>query len=309
MTDDELKDVFSGSGTVKEASVVRNGGSGRSKGFAFVEMSSLEEAKAAAAKLNDKEIQGRSIFVTGAKAQKPRSGDDRRGDSRSRSNRDGGHRDSGQRDGGRRESSSSDRGERSRRERKPRDRRGGRGGDDEKKQSRQVRQIEIEKVESPVLLVANVNADASDQDIQDLFDGIGTVASREAAGEGADKLTQDLKVEFSEVEGAQTAVELLDGKSFMGHQLKVTAFAGGAVDKKEAAEAEPQVEEAPGEEKAPETAESETSSEAAPSEEPAPEEGVAEAEIKVEEAPSDEQAPEDSAPAEEEWSPSAEDKQ
>jgi len=322
VTDEELNEVFSGSGTVKEASVVRHGGSGRSKGFAFVEMSSLEEAKAAASKLNDKEIQGRSIFVTGAKAQKPRSGDDRRGDSRSRSDRDGGRH-----EGGRRESSSSDRGDRSRRERKPRDRRGGRGADEEKKQSRQVRQIEIEKVESPILLVGNVNADASDQDIQDLFGGIGAVASKEAVGEGADKLTQDLKVEFSEVEGAQTAVELLQGKSFMGHQLKVTAFTGEAADKGGAAEAEPQVEEAPETSEAEtaetevaetaetevaevaEAAEAETSAEEAPSEEPAPVEEAAEAEIRVEEVPSDDQASEGSTPEEEEWSPSAGDKQ
>lgn len=305
VTDEELNEVFSGSGTVKEASVVRHGGSGRSKGFAFVEMSSLEEAKAAASKLNDKEIQGRSIFVTGAKAQKPRSGDDRRGDSRSRSDRDGGRR-----EGGRRELSSSDRGDRSRRDRKPRDRRGDRGADEEKKQSRQVRQIEIEKVESPILLVGNVNADASDQDIQDLFDGIGAVASKEAVGEGADKLTQDLKVEFSEVEGAQTAVELLQGKSFMGHQLKVTAFTGETADKGGAAEAEPQVGGAPeAETEAVEAVEAETSAEEAPSEEPAPVEEAAEAEIRVEEVPSDDQASEGSTPEEEEWSPSAGDKQ
>ncbi|MCH1408450.1 MAG: hypothetical protein L7V87_05410 [Verrucomicrobiales bacterium] len=319
VTDEELNEVFSGSGTVKEASVVRHGGSGRSKGFAFVEMSSLEEAKAAASKLNDKEIQGRSIFVTGAKAQKSRSGDDRRGDSRSRSDRDGGRREGARCEGGHRESSSSDRGDRSRRERKPRDRRGGRGADEEKKQSRQVRQIEIEKVESPILLVGNVNADASDQDIQDLFGGIGAVASKEAVGEGADKLTQDLKVEFSEVEGAQTAVELLQGKSFMGHQLKVTAFTGEAADKGGAAEAEPQVEEAPETSEAEtaetevaevaEVAEAETSAEEAPSEEPAPVEEAAEAEIRVEEVPSDDQASEGSTPEEEEWSPSAGDKQ
>jgi RNA recognition motif-containing protein len=158
-----------------------------------------------------------------------------------------------------------------------------------------------------------VNADASDQDIQDLFGGIGAVASKEAVGEGADKLTQDLKVEFSEVEGAQTAVELLQGKSFMGHQLKVTAFTGEAADKGGAAEAEPQVEEAPETSEAEtaetEVAEAETSAEEAPSEEPAPVEEAAEAEIRVEEVPSDDQASEGSTPEEEEWSPSAGDKQ
>jgi hypothetical protein len=164
-----------------------------------------------------------------------------------------------------------------------------------------------------------VNADASDQDIQDLFDGIGAVASKEAVGEGADKLTQDLKVEFSEVEGAQTAVELLQGKSFMGYQLKVTAFTGEAADKGGSAEAEPQVGGAPetseAEAEAAEAAEAveaveaETSAEEAPSEEPAPVEEAAEAEIRVEEVPSDDQASEGSTPEEEEWSPSAGDKQ
>ena len=271
VTDEELTEVFAGSGAVKEASVVRHGGSGRSKGFAFVEMGSLEEAKAAVSQLNDKEIQGRSIFVTGAKAKKPRpEGGDRR-DSKSRTRRDG----EGRRD-------SSEGGSRSRRERKPRDRRGGRGDGEEKKPSRQVRPIEVEKVDTPVLLVANVNADATDIDIQDLFEDIGTVNGRESMGKGEDKVTSDLKVEFSELEGAQKAVELLHGKSFMGHQLKVTAFSGKEADNESATQAEEKVAE-----------------EAAP---------AAETEIKVEENPVGESTPESTGSDDEEWSPSEEEK-
>lgn len=277
VTDEELTEVFAGSGAVKEASVVRHGGSGRSKGFAFVEMGSLEEAKAAASQLNDKEIQGRSIFVTGAKAKKPRPEDGDRRDSKPRNRRDS----EGRRD-------SSEGGSRSRRERKPRDRRGGRGEGEDKKPARQVRPLEVEKVETPVLLVANVNADATDVDIQDLFEDIGTVNGRESIGEGEDKVTSDLKVEFSELEGAQKAVELLHGKSFMGHQLKVTAFSGKAADNESATQAEAKVEEEP--------------EEAAPAGEPAA------AEIKVEENPVGESTPESTGSDDEEWSPSEEEK-
>jgi cold-inducible RNA-binding protein len=44
-TEDDLKDLFSNAGTVTSVAVIKDRDSGRSKGFAFVEMSSQAEAE------------------------------------------------------------------------------------------------------------------------------------------------------------------------------------------------------------------------------------------------------------------------
>ncbi len=66
-TEDTLKDLFSQAGTVDSVSIVMDRFSGRSKGFAFVEMSSEEEAKKAIEMFNGKELDGRNIIVDEAK--------------------------------------------------------------------------------------------------------------------------------------------------------------------------------------------------------------------------------------------------
>lgn len=66
-TDEGLKDLFSGAGTVESASVITDKISGRSKGFGFVEMSSDEEAKKAIEMFNEKELDGRNIIVAEAR--------------------------------------------------------------------------------------------------------------------------------------------------------------------------------------------------------------------------------------------------
>jgi len=66
-TEDSLKDLFSQAGTVNSVSIIMDKFSGRSKGFAFVEMSSEEEAKKAIEMLNGKELDGRNIVVDEAK--------------------------------------------------------------------------------------------------------------------------------------------------------------------------------------------------------------------------------------------------
>ena len=82
-TEDTLKDLFSEAGTVDSVSIVMDKFSGRSKGFAFVEMSSEKEAKKAIEMLNGKELDGRNIIVDEARpmAEKPfkKFSGDRRG--------------------------------------------------------------------------------------------------------------------------------------------------------------------------------------------------------------------------------------
>lgn len=69
-TDDELKAMFDASGTVASATVATDKGSGRSKGFGFVEMSSDEEAQSAIASVNGKTMGARTIRVEAANAPK-----------------------------------------------------------------------------------------------------------------------------------------------------------------------------------------------------------------------------------------------
>jgi len=66
-TTQELEQLFGQAGTVQSASVVEDRDTGRSRGFAFVEMSSAEEATSAIEQFNGKEIGGRALKVNEAK--------------------------------------------------------------------------------------------------------------------------------------------------------------------------------------------------------------------------------------------------
>jgi cold-inducible RNA-binding protein len=63
----DLIDLFSPSGTVTSANIIEDRETGRSRGFAFVEMSSSEEAQVAIGALNGKQIDGRDLKVNEAK--------------------------------------------------------------------------------------------------------------------------------------------------------------------------------------------------------------------------------------------------
>lgn len=72
--EDGLRAAFEKCGTVKEAKIVIDRESGRSRGFAFVEMSSEAEAGAAMASWNGQALDGRTLNVNEAKEREPRSG-------------------------------------------------------------------------------------------------------------------------------------------------------------------------------------------------------------------------------------------
>ena len=74
-TDDSLKAFFEQVGSVVEAKIIIDKRTGRSKGFGFVTMGSADEAKAAIAELNGKDLDGRAIKVT--EALPPREHNDR----------------------------------------------------------------------------------------------------------------------------------------------------------------------------------------------------------------------------------------
>ena len=69
ITKEELLAMFEAHGTVQSCSIVMDKESGASKGFAFVEMPKLGDAKAAMKMLNGKEIDGEKIRVKKAEAK------------------------------------------------------------------------------------------------------------------------------------------------------------------------------------------------------------------------------------------------
>jgi RNA recognition motif-containing protein len=73
VTDSDLQTMFAAHGTVQSAQVIMDRDTGRSKGFGFVEMGSDQEAQAAIAALNGKEMDGRALTVNEARP-KPEGG-------------------------------------------------------------------------------------------------------------------------------------------------------------------------------------------------------------------------------------------
>lgn len=73
-TSEDLSKLFSGVGKVKEAVVITDRQTGRSRGFGFVEMETPEDCKKAIEKLNGDESFGRKLVVNFARAreEKPR---------------------------------------------------------------------------------------------------------------------------------------------------------------------------------------------------------------------------------------------
>jgi RNA recognition motif. (a.k.a. RRM, RBD, or RNP domain) len=66
-TESDLFELFNGVGHVQNAEIVSYRHNQRSKGFAFVQMQTVEEAKRAVEELHDKEFLGRKLVVSGAK--------------------------------------------------------------------------------------------------------------------------------------------------------------------------------------------------------------------------------------------------
>ena len=81
----ELQDLFARAGTVETVKVMRDMATGRARGFAFVEMSSDDEAQKAIAELNEYQLGGRSLSVNEARPKPAHAGGFGGGESRCRS--------------------------------------------------------------------------------------------------------------------------------------------------------------------------------------------------------------------------------
>jgi RNA recognition motif-containing protein len=90
--DDSLRAFFEQFGTVSSASVVKERDSGRSRGFGFVEFEDDAEADRAIAEGDGKELDGRNITVSEARAKSDDDRGSRGGDrgGRGHSDRSGG---------------------------------------------------------------------------------------------------------------------------------------------------------------------------------------------------------------------------
>ena len=80
-TEAELRTAFEAHGAVEKVSIVTDRETGRSRGFAFVEMTNASEADKAVAALNGSEMGGRTLKINEAqpKAARPKSGGQRFG--------------------------------------------------------------------------------------------------------------------------------------------------------------------------------------------------------------------------------------
>jgi RNA recognition motif-containing protein len=70
----ELQDLFARAGSVESVNVMRDQATGRARGFAFVEMSTDEEAQNAITTLSGTQVGGRSLTVNEARPKAARSG-------------------------------------------------------------------------------------------------------------------------------------------------------------------------------------------------------------------------------------------
>ena len=75
-TEDQLRQAFEAFGEVNSVNIITDRDTGRPRGFAFVEMSTQDEATAAIGGLNGKDLNGRELNVNEAK---PREGGNRGG--------------------------------------------------------------------------------------------------------------------------------------------------------------------------------------------------------------------------------------
>ena len=75
-TQAQIQDLFKGSGNVVSCTLIMDKATGKSKGFAFVEMGAEAEAAKAMADCNGKELDGRALKVNEAKPreERPRGG-------------------------------------------------------------------------------------------------------------------------------------------------------------------------------------------------------------------------------------------
>lgn len=73
VTETDIQDLFNPFGEVTSVKIIKDAGTGQSKGFGFVEMAHDNDGQAAMKELNGKPVQGREVTVNEARPQKKRT--------------------------------------------------------------------------------------------------------------------------------------------------------------------------------------------------------------------------------------------
>ena len=73
-TEIDLQDTFAEAGTVSEVALMQDKFTGKSRGFAFVTMSSADEGQKAISLFHGKTVQGRALTVNEARPREDRTG-------------------------------------------------------------------------------------------------------------------------------------------------------------------------------------------------------------------------------------------
>ncbi len=73
-TEDDLRQAFKEYGEVSSVNLIKDKYSGKSRGFAFVEMASNDEAMEAMTNLNGQELNGRTLNVNQARSRDDKGG-------------------------------------------------------------------------------------------------------------------------------------------------------------------------------------------------------------------------------------------
>ncbi len=74
VTNNDLQELFSQFGTVRDATVIMDRDTGSSKGFGFVEMEDNQAADEAIRNLNERVVEGRPLVVNEARPREDRGG-------------------------------------------------------------------------------------------------------------------------------------------------------------------------------------------------------------------------------------------
>ncbi len=187
-----LEELFKGSGSVRSVEIVYNRHTHRSKGFGFIEMQSVEEAKRAVEELHGKDFMGRNLVVNGA-SNKPKNDNPKNDNPKSDKPRE----------------------DRPPRERKPRE--------SKPTQERGERRSRPASASKSRLHVENLSYDVDESSLEELFKGVGNVRRVEIGYDReARRSTGSGFVEMQKSEDSRRAVEVLHDQPFMGRQLVVT---------------------------------------------------------------------------------------
>ncbi len=94
-TEEQLRQLFAQAGTVKQASLILDRETHRSRGFGFVEMTTQAEAEKAIQLFNNYELDGRRLTVNVARPREERGGGGVRGSRGGHGNRNRSRNESG----------------------------------------------------------------------------------------------------------------------------------------------------------------------------------------------------------------------